>query len=104
MIDDVLLETIEKMDKAVAHTQAEFATVRTGRATPALLEKLKVDYYGTEVPLKQLAGFNLPVEVPDLEATRQAIEVPELPCRSPAAAVLLGELAGQPLDPWEFRL
>ena len=60
MIDDVLLETIEKMDKAVAHTQAEFATVRTGRATPALLEKLKVDYYGTDVPLQQLAGFNVP--------------------------------------------
>ena len=60
MTDDVLLETIEKMDKAVAHTQAEFATVRTGRATPALLEKLKVDYYGTEVPLQQLAGFNVP--------------------------------------------
>jgi len=60
VIDDVLLETIEKMDKAVAHTQAEFATVRTGRATPALLEKLKVDYYGTDVPLQQLAGFNVP--------------------------------------------
>ena len=60
MTDDVLLEAIEKMDKAVAHTQAEFATVRTGRATPALVEKLKVDYYGTDVPLQQLAGFNVP--------------------------------------------
>ena len=39
------------MDKAVAHTQSDFAAVRTGRATPALVEKLKVDYYGTEVPL-----------------------------------------------------
>ncbi len=43
MIDDVLLETTEKMAKAVAHTQSDFSTVRTGRATPALVEKLKVD-------------------------------------------------------------
>jgi ribosome recycling factor len=60
MIDDVLLETTEKMGKAVAHTQSEFSSVRTGRATPALVEKLKVDYYGTDVPLQQLAGFNVP--------------------------------------------
>ncbi len=60
MIDDVLVECTDKMSKAVAHTQAEFASVRTGRATPALVEKLKVDYYGTEVPLQQLAGFNVP--------------------------------------------
>ena len=60
MIDDVLLEVTEKMTKAVTHTQSEFAGVRTGRATPALVEKLKVDYYGTDVPLQQLAGFNVP--------------------------------------------
>src|SRR2546421_11406706 len=60
MIDDVLVETADKMAKAVSHTQAEFSAVRTGRATPALVEKLKVDYYGTDVPLQQLAGFNVP--------------------------------------------
>src|SRR5205807_3714723 len=60
MIDDVLVECAGKMSKAVAHTQSEFSSVRTGRATPALVEKLKVDYYGTEVPLQQLAGFNVP--------------------------------------------
>jgi ribosome recycling factor len=60
MIDDVLVEITDKMAKAVGHTQSEFASVRTGRATPALVEKLKVDYYGTEVPLQQLAGFNVP--------------------------------------------
>ncbi len=59
-IDEVLLDIQEKMEKAVHHTQAEFSTVRTGRATPALVERLKVDYYGTEVPLQQLAGFNVP--------------------------------------------
>jgi len=60
VIDDILLSTTEKMAKAVSHTQAEFAGVRTGRATPALVEKLKVDYYGSEMPLQQLAGFTVP--------------------------------------------
>jgi ribosome recycling factor len=60
MIDDVLLETTDKMAKAVTHTQAEFSGIRTGRATPALIEKLRVDYYGSEVPLQQLAGFSVP--------------------------------------------
>jgi ribosome recycling factor len=60
MIDDVLLETVEKMDKAVTHTQSDFGAVRTGRATPALIEKLKVDYYGSDVPLQQIAGFSVP--------------------------------------------
>jgi ribosome recycling factor len=50
----------EKMARAVLHARSEFATVRTGRASPALVEKLRVDYYGTEVPLQQLAGFNVP--------------------------------------------
>jgi len=50
----------ERMAKAVVHARSEFASVRTGRASPALVEKLRVDYYGTEVPLQQLAGFNVP--------------------------------------------
>ena len=65
MSDDSLLDAIlddcrEKMAKAVSHAQVEFAGVRTGRANPAMVEKLKVDYYGTEVPLQQIAGFNVP--------------------------------------------
>jgi ribosome recycling factor len=60
MIDDVVAEAMEKMEKAVAHVQGEFATIRTGRATPALVEKLKVDYYGSDVPLQQIAGFSVP--------------------------------------------
>lgn len=59
-VDDVLLEAADKMGKAVGHTQGEFGSIRTGRATPALVEKLKVDYYGAEVPLQQLAGFSVP--------------------------------------------
>jgi ribosome recycling factor len=50
----------ERMHKAVVHLQEEFSAVRTGRATPALVDKLKVDYYGTEVPLQQIAGFSVP--------------------------------------------
>jgi ribosome recycling factor len=60
MIDDALLGAVDKMGKAVSHTQSEFSAIRTGRATPALVERLKVDYYGTEVPLQQLAGFSVP--------------------------------------------
>jgi ribosome recycling factor len=58
--DDALLEAIEKMDKAVAHVRDQFLTVRTGRAAPALLERIVVDYYGSPVPLQQLAGFQVP--------------------------------------------
>jgi ribosome recycling factor len=50
----------EKMRKVVVHLQDQFGSVRTGRAAPALVEKLKVDYYGSEVPLQQLAGFSVP--------------------------------------------
>ena len=48
------------MHKVVVHLQDQFGAVRTGRATPALVEKLRVDYYGSEVPLQQLAGFSVP--------------------------------------------
>ena len=60
MIDDLLADAMEKMAKAAAHTQEEFAAVRTGRATPALVERLRVEYYGTETPLQQLASFSVP--------------------------------------------
>ena len=60
MKDEVIADTRDKVRKAVAHLQEEFAGVRAGRATPGLVEKLKVDYYGSEVPLQQLAGFSVP--------------------------------------------
>jgi len=53
-------EAKDKMHKAVLHMQEEFAGIRTGRATPAIVEKLKVDYYGSDVPLQQLATFSVP--------------------------------------------
>ena len=56
----VVSEAREHMAKAVDHTQAEFGSIRTGRATPALVEHLKVDYYGAETELRQMAGFSVP--------------------------------------------
>ena len=53
-------EARDRMHKAVLHLQDEFGAIRTGRASPALVEKLKVDYYGSEVPLQQLAGVTVP--------------------------------------------
>jgi ribosome recycling factor len=53
-------DATDKMHKVVVHLQDQFGGVRTGRATPALVEKLKVDYYGSIVPLQQLAGFSVP--------------------------------------------
>ena len=58
--EEIVNDASERMDRAVEHTQGDFGSVRTGRATPALVEKLRVDYYGAEVPLQQLAGFNVP--------------------------------------------
>jgi ribosome recycling factor len=58
--DPRVAECKDKMHKAVEHMLAEFAALRTGRANPMLVEKLRVDYYGSEVPLQQLAGFSVP--------------------------------------------
>lgn len=60
MIEETLLDAMDKMDKAVEHVQGQFATVRTGRASPALVEKMNVDYYGSMVPLQQLATIQVP--------------------------------------------
>jgi ribosome recycling factor len=60
VIEDTLLETMEKMEKAVEHTRSQFATVRTGRATPSLVDRITIEYYGTHVPLQQLASISVP--------------------------------------------
>ena len=56
-VDSALKAATEKMDKAIAVLKDELAGVRTGRATPALLQRVVVDYYGTPVPIQQLASF-----------------------------------------------
>jgi ribosome recycling factor len=92
MSDDVLIEvaleeTRDKMHRAIDHTKEEFATVRTGRAAPALVEKLKIDYFGTEVPLQQLAGITVsearvlvihPYDKGALKAIEKAIQTSDL--------------------------
>lgn len=60
VIEETLLDALEKMEKAVEHVQSQFTTVRTGRASPALVERLMVEYYGSMVPVQQLAGFQVP--------------------------------------------
>ena len=57
MIDETLLEAEEKMEKAVEVAKDDFATIRTGRANPAMFSKIMVDYYGTPTPLQSLASF-----------------------------------------------
>jgi len=55
MIDDILSETSKKMGKAIDAMKRELATIRTGRATPAIVDHIKVDYYGVPTPLNQIA-------------------------------------------------
>jgi ribosome recycling factor len=60
VIDDALLDAEEKMDKAVSVAKEEFSGIRTGRATPAMFNKIMVEYYGTLTPVNQLASFQVP--------------------------------------------
>ncbi|MYW00494.1 ribosome recycling factor [Streptomyces sp. SID3343] len=60
MIDEILLEAEEKMEKAVTVAKDDFAAIRTGRATPAMFNKILVDYYGSPTPVNQLASFTTP--------------------------------------------
>ena len=60
IIDDFLADAREHMNKSVEATRGKFGSVRTGRATPALLDRISVDYYGAQTPLKQLATISAP--------------------------------------------
>ena len=60
MIDELLAEARDRMAKSVDAMHHEFGSVRTGRASPALLDRIAVDYYGTSTPLKQLATVTAP--------------------------------------------
>jgi ribosome recycling factor len=60
VIDETLFEAEEKMEKAVGVAKEDFATIRTGRAHPAMFSKIVVDYYGTPTPVNQLASFQVP--------------------------------------------
>ncbi len=60
MLKDVMKDAEERMEKALEALQSELRTIRTGRASPALVERLQVDYYGVPTPLNQLAGISVP--------------------------------------------
>ena len=58
--DDILLDCEEHMEKSIEHLKHELRGVRTGRATPALVENIKVDYYGTPTDLRSIASISVP--------------------------------------------
>jgi ribosome recycling factor len=60
VIDEFVSDADHRMDKSVDATHEHFNSVRTGRATPALLDRITIDYYGTPTPLKNLATINAP--------------------------------------------
>jgi ribosome recycling factor len=60
MIDDLIQDATHRMDRSVESTRGSFNTVRTGRASAALLDRIEIDYYGQRTPLKQLASVNVP--------------------------------------------
>ena len=59
-MDDVLLESDDKMSKCVAHLHQEFSGLRTGKASPGLVENVMVSYYGTPTRLREIAGISTP--------------------------------------------
>jgi ribosome recycling factor len=87
MIDDVKAEVEGKMKKALEALKRDFQAMRTGRASPSLVEPLKVDYYGTPTPLQQLASISVPearqilikpYDVSQIKAIERAILASEL--------------------------
>ncbi len=60
MVEKVKKDAEERMKKAVENTRAEFARIRTGKATPALLDAVRVNYFGSSVPIKQVASISTP--------------------------------------------
>ncbi len=59
-VEEILMEAEDRMDKAVDHLKKEFRGLRTGRASTALVENIKVDYYGSPTPLSQVANLSAP--------------------------------------------
>ncbi len=87
MLDDVYRDTESKMKKAIEATTSDFASIRTGRASPSLLDRLHVEAYGSSVPLKNVASVNSPdgrsllvtaFDKSTVGAIRKAIETSDL--------------------------
>ncbi len=60
MVEDIMMEAEERMEKAIASLHEAFGSVRTGRANAMVLDKIKVDYYGVPTPINQMAGVKTP--------------------------------------------
>ncbi len=87
MIDELLADAGDRMARSVDATRHEFGSVRTGRASPALLDRVSVDYYGAQTPLKQLATVNAPearmltvqpFDASSIQAIEKAIQLAQL--------------------------
>ena len=87
MIDDLLKDAQERMAKSTESTKHEFATVRTGRASPHLLDRVSVDYYGSQTPLNQIASVSAsdarlltitPYDKSSIKAIEKAIQESDL--------------------------
>ncbi len=59
-VDELMTKTKDRMDKAINALRGELTAIRTGRATPSLLDRIKVDYYGTPTPINQVANISVP--------------------------------------------
>ena len=60
MIKDIIADAESRMEKAIEALRRDLGTIRTGRASPSLVERLQVEYYGSSTPLNQLAGISVP--------------------------------------------
>ncbi len=87
-VDDILLDCEEHMDKALEHLKHELRGIRTGRANPAMVESVKVDYYGSPTELRSIASINVPEPTQllikpfspgDMKAIERAINDAKLP-------------------------
>ena len=87
MIEEILAEAGEKMDKTIEAIKTEFAKVRTGRVNPAIFSSITADYYGAPTPLQQLVSFNVedartvkivPFDVSALAAIEKAVRDSDL--------------------------
>ena len=94
-VDELINGARDAMDKSVEHAREEFNTVRTGRASASLLDRIEVDYYGTQTPLKQLATINVPeprmltiqpFDPSSIKTIEKAIQESDLGLRRPTTA------------------
>lgn len=85
--DEILLDAEDRMEKAVDHLQSSLSGIRTGRANPGLVDSIRVDYYGSPTPMKQIANVSVPepqlilirpFDMSSLEAISKAIQASDL--------------------------